>query len=273
MIGGSIPRHPAITGARIRRIVLEQSKRANVGHIGSCLSVADILVVVYGDLLRAKSPDDHDRDRFVLSKGHAALALYAALRLRGWLTEADLDTFCADATLLGVHPQHQVTGIDFATGSLGMGLSFVAGAALAARLQHAERMCFALLSDAECNEGSLWETVTFAAHQRLDNLTAFVDVNGQQALGYTCDVLSMSPLIDRFSSFNWDAVEVDGHDRAAMLAAATAPRDGRPRVLLCRTVFGKGVSFMERQIKWHYLPMSDEQYRVAMAELGASECA
>jgi transketolase len=272
MIDRSMPHLSAVTGGRIRRIVIEQSKRANVGHIGSCLSIADILAVVYGDLLQATAPDDRNRDRFVLSKGHAALALYAALRLRGWLTDADLNTFCADETMLGVHPQHQLTGVDFATGSLGMGLSFVAGAALASRLQHSGRKCYALLSDAECNEGALWETVMFAAHHRLNNLTAFVDVNGQQALGCTADVLSTSPLIDRFSSFNWDAVEVDGHDRAAMLAAAAMPRDGRPRVLLCRTVFGKGVSFMERQIKWHYLPMSDDEYRTAMAELGASEC-
>jgi transketolase len=263
----------AVTGGRIRRIVIEQSYRAQVGHIGSCLSVADILATVYGDLLRAAAPGAPDRDRFVLSKGHAALALYAALRLRDWLTDADLATFCADGTLLGVHPQQQLAGVDFATGSLGMGLSFAAGAALAARLQQSQRRCYALLSDAECNTGSLWETVMFAAHHRLDNLTAFVDVNGQQALGYTAEVLSTAPLMDRFASFNWDARELDGHDRAAMLAAAGAPRDGRPRVLLCGTVFGKGVSFMQGKIEWHYLPMSDEQYRMALAELEADACA
>jgi transketolase len=263
--------HPAVTGGRIRRIVIEQSYRAHVGHIGSCLSVADILATVYGDLLQA-TLGASDRDRFVLSKGHAALALYAALRLRDWLTEADLGTFCADGTLLGVHPQHQLAGVDFATGSLGMGLSFAAGAALAARLQRSQRRCYALLSDAECNAGSLWETVMFAAHHRLDNLTAFVDVNGQQALGYTADVLSTAPLVDRFASFDWDARVVDGHDRAAMCVAAGAPRDGRPRVLLCATVFGKGVSFMQGRIEWHYLPLSDEQYRLALAELGAGPC-
>ncbi len=272
MIDSSAPRYPAVTGARIRRIVIEQSKRADVGHIGSCLSVADILAVVYGDLLHADDPGEADRDRFVLSKGHAALALYAALRLRAWLTDAELDTYGADGSLLGVHPQHQLAGIDFATGSLGMGLSFAAGAALAGRLQRSARRSYALLSDAECNEGSLWETLMFAAHHRLDTLTAFVDVNGQQALGYTDDVLSTSPLIDRFSSFGWDTVEVDGHDRAAMLDAAIAPRDSRPRVLLCRTVFGKGVSFMEGRIEWHYLPMSDHLYQAAVTELEASEC-
>jgi transketolase len=265
--------HSRSVGDRIRRIILDQSKRANVGHIGSALSVADMLAVLHGDLIRADGPGDPDRDRFVLSKGHAALALYAALRLRCWLTESDLETFCTDGTLLGTHPQYGLPGIDFATGSLGMGLAFAAGGALAARLQQSRRQCYALLSDAECNEGSTWETVMFAAHHRLDNLTAFVDVNGQQALGYTRDVLSTAPLLERFASFDWDAVEVDGHDRTAMLDAATAPRDGRPRVLLCRTVFGKGVSFMEGQIKWHYLPMSDEQYRQATAELEARACA
>jgi transketolase len=273
MIESPSPTHPAVTGGHIRRIIIEQSKRANVGHIGSCLSVADILACLYGDLLRAAHPDDPERDRFVLSKGHAALALYAALRLRGWLTDADLDTFCTDGTLLGVHPQHQLPGVDFATGSLGMGLAFAAGAALAARLQGSARRCYALLSDAECNEGSLWESVMFAAHHRLAGLTAFVDVNGQQALGFTADIMSTAPLIDRFAGFGWDAVEVDGHDRAALRAAATALRDGRPRVILCGTVFGKGVSFMHGQIAWHYLPMSEEQYRAARAELEAGACA
>src|SRR5205814_2975265 len=133
--------------------------------------------------------------RFALSKGHAALALYAALACRGWLTEADLDTFCADDTMLGMHPQHGLSGIDFATGSLGMGLAFAAGAALAARLQQSGRQCYALISDAECNEGSLWESVMFAAHHRLAGLTALVDVNGQQALGFTAEVMSTAPLI------------------------------------------------------------------------------
>jgi transketolase len=236
------------------------------------LSVADILAVLYGDLLRVEEPNDSDRDRFVLSKGHAALALYAALSLRGWLTPQDLDGFCADGTLLGVHPEHELRGVDFSTGSLGMGLSFAAGAALAARLLRSRRHSYVLLSDAETNEGSLWEAVMFAAHHSLDNLTAFVDMNGQQALGYTREVLSLAPMIDRFSAFGWDAVEVNGHDQSAMYAAATADRNGRPRVLVCRTVFGKGVSFMENQIEWHYFSMSDAEYARAVAELTETRC-
>jgi len=265
--------HSSVTGHAIRRLVILQSRRAGVGHIGSALSAADIVAVIYRHLLYAAAPNDPDRDRFVLSKGHASLALYAALFLRGWMAQETLDSFCGNETLLGVHPQHQLPGVDFSTGSLGMGLSYAAGAALAARLEQSHRRCFALLSDAECNEGSTWEAVMFAAHHRLDGLTAFVDINGQQALGYTRDILSLGSLADKFDVFGWKAIEVDGHDLEAMRSAAAAPTDGRPRALLCRTVFGKGVSFMERQISWHYLPMRDADFSKAIAELDAASCA
>src|SRR6188474_452255 len=161
---------------QIRRIILGQSRRANVGHIGSALSVADILAVLYHDVLRIPKPRDPERDRFILSKGHAALALYAALSLRGWLNAADLETYCGDGSLLGVHPEHQLCGVDFSTGSLGHGLSLGAGAALAARLQRSPRRAFVLVSDAECNEGSVWEAIMFAAHHHLSNLIAIVDL-------------------------------------------------------------------------------------------------
>jgi transketolase len=262
-----------ISPRRIRRIVLEQSKRANVGHIGSSLSIADIVAALYGGILRIDDPSHRDRDRFILSKGHAVLAVYAALHLRGWLDAQALDTYCGDGSLLGVHPEHALRGIDFSTGSLGQGLSMGAGAALAARLQGSTRRVFVLVSDAECNEGALWEAVMFAAHHRLANLVAIVDLNGQQALGYTEQVLDLSPLAARWRAFGWDVHEVDGHDVAAM-AQTVAGLDttaGRPHVLVARTVFGKGVSYMERQIKWHYWPMSDEEYEQALAEVdGAS---
>ncbi|MFL5327672.1 MAG: transketolase [Gemmataceae bacterium] len=260
----------AITGRQIRQIVLEQSHRARVGHIGSALSVADIIAALYGQVLRIDHPDDPQRDRFVLSKGHAALALYAALHLRGWLSAEELTTYCADGSLLGVHPEHNLTGVDFSTGSLGQGLPFAAGAALAAQLTGARRRVFALVSDAECNEGSLWEAVMFSAHHKLDNLTAVVDLNGQQALGYTKDVLDLSPLAERWQVMGWDVCEVDGHDVDAITVAAESPRAGRPRVLIAKTTFGKGVSFMESQIKWHYWPMSEAEYHSAMREIGAA---
>ena len=253
----------------IRRIILDQSKRANVGHIGSALSVADIIATLYGGVLRIADPRDPERDRLVLSKGHAALAVYGALFLRGWLTAETLDTYFGDGTLLGVHPEHALPGVDFSTGSLGQGLSIGAGAALAARLQRSPRRVFVLVSDAECNEGALWEAVMFAAHHRLANLTVLVDLNGQQALGYTDAVLSLSPLAARWRVFGWDVHEVDGHDvrQMAETIAGLDTTAGPPHVLVARTVFGKGVSYMEHQIKWQYWPMSDEEYRQALAEL------
>ncbi|MGH9372167.1 MAG: transketolase [Vicinamibacterales bacterium] len=258
-----------LTAAAIRRIVLDCAKRAGVGHIGSALSVVDIIAVLYGTTLRPLNPHDAARDRVVLSKGHAALALYAALVLRGWIRPEQLETYCADGSLLGVHPDHRLPGIDFSTGSLGHGLSLGAGAALAARLHHRDSRAFVLVSDAECNVGALWEAVMFAAHHRLANLVALVDLNGQQALGYTRDVLDLSPMAARWRAFGWDVHDVDGHDAGA-LADALQRLDtvsGPPHVLLCRTTFGKGVSFMERQIKWHYWPMSDDEYRQALSEL------
>jgi transketolase len=258
----------------IRRIVIDQSKRANIGHIGSALSIADLLAAIYGDVLRrGGGPDDPGRDRFVLSKGHAALALYAVLHLTGSIDRKTLDSFAEDGSALGAHPEHAVPGIDFCTGSLGHGLSLAAGGALAARIEGSDRRTFALLSDAELNEGSLWEAAMFAAHHELSNLVALVDVNGQQALGYTDQVLDMSPLAERWERFGWDVHEVDGHDPVA-LAEAIARLDtaqGPPHVLLADTTFGKGVSFMESKIEWHYWPMSDEQYDDAVHELARGD--
>jgi transketolase len=260
------------TPTEIRRVILEQSKRANVGHIGSALCIAEILTALYGEALQIPAPGDPDRDRFVLSKGHAALALYAALHLKSWISREALDTFCGDGTLLSVHPEHGLEGVDFSTGSLGLGLSLAAGAALAARLQRSRRRSFVLLSDAECNEGALWEAVMFAAHHRLANLIAIVDLNGQQAFGYTEEVLSLTPMAERWRVFGWDVHEVDGHDVAAIRAAIARcdTASGLPHVLIARTTFGKGVSYMESRIKWHYWPMSEEEYRQAMAEIGAA---
>ena len=260
------------TACKIRRIILEQSKRARVGHIGSALSVADLLAALYTQVLHISAPDDLDRDRFVLSKGHAALALYATLFLKGWITEADLNTYCGDGSLLGVHPERVLSGVDFSTGSLGQGLSMGAGAALAARLSGSTRRVFVLLSDAECNEGSVWEAIMFAAHHQLSNLIALVDLNGQQAFGYTDEVLKLSPMAARWQAFGWQVHEVDGHDEAeiAETIAGISAASGPPHVLLAHTTFGKGVSYMEKQIKWHYWPMSDQEYQQALNDIGVT---
>jgi transketolase len=255
----------------IRRIVIEQSKRANVGHIGSALSIADILAALYGGALDL--PDDRARrDRLVLSKGHAALALYAALELTGRLAPGTTGTYCADGTLLGVHPERELDGVDFCTGSLGHGLPIAVGAALAARMQSSSRRVFVVMSDAELNEGSVWEAAMFAAHHQLANLVLILDLNGQQAMGYTPDVLGLDAPAQRWRAFGWDVHELDGHDTAGLRARIgnldfTA---GAPHILIAQTTFGKGVSFMQNTIDWHYLPMTDEQYAQALSELEAA---
>jgi len=199
------------------------------------------------------------------------LALYAALAETGRMDPARLDTFCADASELGGHPEATLEGIDFATGSLGHGLPIGAGAALAARLQGSRRRVAVLMSDAECNEGSVWEAAMFAAQHRLSGLVALLDLNGQQALGYTHDVLDQSTIAARWRDFGWDVHDLDGHDLDALCAtlAALDTETGPPHILIARTTFGCGVSYMESEIAWHYLPMSDEQYAQATAEVAA----
>src|SRR3954447_12910211 len=241
----SRPADQASLASSIRRAVLEQSRRANVGHIGSALSIADLLAALFGGVLRLDGPD---RDRFILSKGHAALALYAALEATGRLEEGALSSFCGDGTLLGVHPEAELEGIDFSTGSLGQGASIAVGVALAARLQRSSRRAVVLLSDAELNEGSVWEAAMLAHHHGLDNLLAIVDLNGQQAMGYTRDVLDLGAVDEKFRAFGWDAEVVDGHDVAAISEAAGRSGSGRPRVVIAETTFGRGVEFMESKI-------------------------
>jgi transketolase len=274
-----LPRLPADAAAEatkiadvIRQIAIEQSKRAHVGHIGSALSIADILGALFAGPFADVKASDPDRHRLVLSKGHAALALYGALYATGRITAAALDTYCADGSRLAGHPEHVQRGIDFSTGSLGHGLPLAAGAALAARLDGSPRSAFAVMSDAELNEGSVWEAVMFAAHHRLANLVAVVDVNGQQALGYTREVLDLEPIADKWRSFRWDVHEVDGHDQEELTSVLDRldTREGPPHVVLARTVFGNGVSFMENRIEWHYLPMSASEYSIALADVSGS---
>jgi transketolase len=260
----------SVTAQQIRRAVLEQSKRAHIGHIGSSLSIAELVaVLVDGALDLDRGEDRRDRDRFILAKGHAVLAWYCALHVAGRLSHEQLETFAGDGTLLAGHPEHVLDDVDFCTGSLGQGLSVGAGAALAARIQGSDRRVVVLQSDAECNEGSVWEAAMFAAQHGLDNLTAIIDLNGQQALGYTKDVLDLgSNMAERWSALGGDAVDVDGHDVGALRAALDAPRDGRPRVLVAHTTFGRGVDYMESQIRWHYMPMDDDEYASALAQVG-----
>jgi transketolase len=259
-----------VTPQAVRKIILEASKRANVGHIGSALSISDLISILYDKVLNIPSHNAEDRDRFILSKGHAALALYAAFYLKGWITKEQLDTYCGDNSQLGVHPEHHLPGVEFSTGSLGQGLSLGAGVALAARLKNRAFRSFVLLSDAEINEGSVWEAIAFAGHHKLSNLIAIVDINSQQALGYTKDVLDFNPYKDKWQSFGWDVFEVDGHDLNLLeetFKKIQTENKKAPHVVLARTTFGKNVSYMENKIKWHYWPMSEEEYKVALKEV------
>lgn len=257
-----------LNGLSIRRLIIQQSMRAHVGHIGSALSIADIVSALF-KVLRVTSPRDPDRDRFILSKGHASLALYAALYLKSHISFEQLNTFCGRDTLLGTHPEHFLDGVDFSSGSLGHGLSIAAGAALAARMQGSNRRVFALISDAECNEGSIWEAVMFAAHHHLSNLVCIIDLNGQQAFGKTAEVMNLTPMAPRWEAFDWDTHLLDGNNEQQLVTMMNGLSydSGKPHVLIANTIFGKGVSFMENQIKWHYWPLSESEYQQAMQEL------
>jgi transketolase len=260
--------------ARLRGRVVEMSHAAQAAHLASALSCCDILAAAYWHALRIdpKKPDDPLRDRFILSKGHAAAALYAALAFRGFYEEAVLDTYCQDGGKLAEHPPaHGLPGVEAATGSLGHGLSIGAGMALAARINGQRYRVFAVLSDGENNEGSVWEAAMFAAGQKLANLCVVVDYNKWQATARSNETLALAPLREKWAAFGWDAHEVDGHDVADLarrLAAIPDHGEGKPVALVANTVKGKGVSFMEDDNNWHYRAPTAEEVRKAHVELG-----
>jgi transketolase len=260
---------------RIRARLVEMSHAAEAPHLGSALSCVDLLVAVYWTALRINptDPGADDRDRFILSKGHAATALYATLARRGFFPEELLDSYNCDGSPLAEHPSlNCVPGVEASTGSLGHGLSLAAGMALAQRLRKRPSRFFVLLSDGECNEGSTWEGALFAATHRLGRLTVLVDYNKWQATGRSNEVMALHPLVGKWKAFGWDAREVDGHDLSTLPGLLVdVPEDGaRPRALIAHTTKGKGVSFMEGDNNWHYrIPTADE-VRAARAELGVA---
>lgn len=259
----------------IRKHVVRMVGAASSGHPGGSLSAADIVTVLYFNEMNIR-PDDPkwpDRDRFVLSKGHAAPVLYAALAEAGYFPAEELVTLRRIDSHLQGHPSIRSTpGVEMSTGSLGQGLSAACGMAIAAKLDGAAWRVYALLGDGELEEGQIWEAVMTAAHRRLDNLTAFVDANGLQIDGPVADIKSMERIGDRFAAFGWHVVEIDGHDIPAIMAALAEARNtqGRPTVIVARTVKGKGVSFMENQVGWHGTAPKPDQVQAALAELDAS---
>jgi len=257
---------------RIRVHALKMVAKAKASHIGTCLSAADILAVLYGGILRVDpaDPKSPGRDRFIFSKGHGAAILFAVLAERGFFGVERLETYCAEGSELIGHASHPVAGVELSTGSLGHGLSVGCGMALAAKSDGADYRTFALLSDGELDCGSCWEAALFARQHRLDNLAAIVDCNGLQAFGRTKDVLDLEPLAAKWRAFGWSVSEIDGHDHAEIAAALEAvPREpAKPAVVIARTVKGKGVSFMEDRLEWHYKSPDERQLARALEELG-----
>jgi len=258
---------------RIRVHSLHMVYRARSSHIGSCLSVADLLAVLYGSVLRVDpgNPSWNARDRLLMSKGHASAALYAALAERGFFPSDWLETFYQNGTRLAGHVTHTgVPGVEASTGSLGHGLSLACGMALAGKWEAQSYRVFCLLSDGECDEGSVWEAALFAAHHRLDNLVAVVDYNKIQSLGRVEEVLGLEPFAAKWESFGWALREIDGHDLGAIQESCGGVpfSSGRPSCILAHTVKGKGVAFMEDKLLWHYRSPNEEEFRLALVGFG-----
>ena len=256
---------------RMRRNAVSMVHRARASHIGSALSIVDIVAVLYAKIMRINplNPKWEGRDRFLLSKGHACVAIYAALAEAGFITEESLKIYGQDHSLLMNHISHKVSGVEFSTGSLGHGMSFGVGKALAAKRQKQNWRTFVLLSDGELGEGSNWEAFMFAAHHRLDNLIAIIDYNKLQSLTTVEKTLRIEPLAEKLKAFGWEVREVDGHDHTPLTdALGTTPWvTDKPSILVCHTIKGKGVSFMENSVDWHYKSPTDQQLAQALEEL------
>jgi transketolase len=257
---------------RIRCNALRMVSAANASHIGACLSATDVLAVLYAKVLKVDpaNPDWPERDRFILSKGHAAAMLYAVLAERGFFPKEWLDAYCRNGSPLTGHATACVPGVDISTGSLGHGLPIACGMALAAkRKSQAPSRVFCLMGDGECNEGSVWEAASFAPQHKLDNLVAIVDSNRLQGFGSTDQVIDMEPMADKWRAFRWAVHEIDGHDVPTIenTFAAVPFEPGRPSVIIARTVKGKGVSYMENQLCWHYRSPNAEQLEQALREV------
>jgi transketolase len=261
------------TALTLRRRLVRTSATAKIPHLGSCLSCVELLVTLYWQELRIdpSHPDDPDRDRFLLSKGHGAPILFQVLAERGFFPIEHLEDFGKPGSVFHEHPPKPgyVPGIEAATGSLGHGLPMALGMALAARIQQSPTRCYALLSDGECNEGSIWEAAMLAAAQRVSTLTAIIDYNKWQATGRSQEIMALDPLAAKWEAFGWHAQEIDGHDFEAIKAALKTARgeSQRPSVIVAHTVKGKGVSFMEDDNNWHYRTPNAEELAAALTEL------
>lgn len=267
------PEQLAGLARRIRGKLVQMSHASGAPHLASALSCVEILVAAYWAALRIDParPDDPDRDRLLFSKGHAATALYAALAYRGFFDPALLDGYAEPGCCLPEHPSASCApGVEIASGSLGHGLGLGLGMALAARIHRRDYRVFVVMSDGECNEGSVWEAAMMAPAHHLDTLVAIVDYNKWQATGRSNEVLALAPLREKWEAFGWSASEVDGHDVAALAGALATlpPAPGKPTALIAHTVKGKGISFMEDDNNWHYRIPNADEVAAALGELG-----
>jgi transketolase len=239
----------------LRRTIVDALEGGGRGHVGSALSLIEILRVLFDDVLQYRVSEPHwpGRDRFILSKGHGSLALYTLLADKGFISRDDLLAHCKPGALLGGHPESHIPGVEVSTGALGHGLPLAVGMALAARMQRRRSRVFVVMGDGELQEGSVWEASLAASKHRLDNLIAIVDYNKLQCYGPITDVLPLEPLADKFSAFGWAVREVDGHDVAALRAALQLPFEAdKPNLLIAHTVKGRGVDFAEFNPQWHH---------------------
>jgi len=255
--------------ARIRRSAVQMVYKAKASHIGSALSIADIVAVLYGNIMQFDplDPSNPNRDRFILSKGHACVALYAALADSGFFPLCDLDTYGADHSKLMNHVSHSVPGVEFSTGSLGHGLPYGVGKALGARIKKMSWRTFVLLGDGEMDEGSNWEALMFAAHHKLNSLVAIIDYNKIQSMDTVSNTLGLEPFSEKLNAFGCVVKEVNGHDHNQLIMAISSHSESKPLVIIAHTVKGKGVSFMENKVEWHYKNPTDVQLALALAEL------
>lgn len=261
---------------RIRVHVLRMTNRAGASHVGAAFSMTDIVAVLYGSVLRLdpKNPEDPKRDRFLLSKGHAGAAIYAALAERGFFPVERLQGFSQDGSDFSAHLSHkEIPGVEYSSGSLGHALPVASGMAFAAKRASATHRVFCLMSDGECDEGANWEAILFAPHHKLDNLVAIIDYNKIQSLGSVPETLALEPFADKWRAFGWEVCEADGHDHGVLheKLSTTPWISGKPSVLLCHTTKGKGVSYMENTVMWHYRTAKGADFDRALAELEAVE--
>ena len=263
-----------LTAANVRKHILTGTHAAKSGHPGGSLSIADVLTLLYSEIMNVspKTASDANRDRFVLSKGHCAPALYGILAERGFFPKEDIKTLRKTGSYLQGHPDMKgIPGVDMSSGSLGQGISAANGMALAGKIDKKDYRVYPVLGDGELEEGQVWEAAMYAAHYNLDNLTAFVDFNGLQIDGDISKVMSPLPIDKKFEAFGWNVIICDAHDFDELLAAINSAKEfkGKPTVIILKSVKGKGVSFMENNAAWHGNAPNDEQFEQAIAEIDA----